>query len=89
MLLGVSLCIDEITCGKWWAGRGIDKFEIIAFDMEGGAGSQNTSGERLAQAIFPRDREEWAHQLGQCGDVEDTDGLPGQPPALQRQPLSC
>lgn len=62
--------------------------EIIAFDMDGGAGSQNTSGERG----WPRPcvGQEGGHtSWGSVGTLEDIDGLPGQLPALQRLPLSA
>lgn len=56
--------------------------EIVAFDMDGGAGSQNTSGERG----WPRPcaGQEGGHtSWGSVGTLEDIDGLPGQLPALQ------
>ena len=61
--------------------------ETIAFDMDGGAGSRNTSGERVAQAM--RGTGGRAHQLGQCGDTGGRYGLPSQLPTLQRPPLSA
>ena len=62
--------------------------EIVAFDVEGGAGSQNTSGERG----WPRPctGQEGRHtSWDSVGKLEDADGLPGQPPALQQPPLSA
>lgn len=62
--------------------------EIVAFDVEGGAGSQNTSGERG----WPRPctGQEGRHtSWDSVGKLEDADGLPGQPPALQQPRLSA
>lgn len=62
-------------------------FEIVTFEMEGGAGSKSTSG-----AIGPDGP---LHQEGEhtswysVGILADRDRLPGQPPTLQWPPLSA
>ena len=62
-------------------------FEIVTFEMEGGASSKNTSGE-----VGPDDplQQEGEHTSWySVGVLLDCERLPGQPPTLQWPPLSA